>query len=67
MLQNLGVILLQHPDNTEEAVKDRLTLYHSNIDDLMDYYSWGQHINADLDPRTVSEYIETILVNPLPN
>lgn len=58
--------LVTHPDYTEEAVKDRLTLYHANIDDLADYYSWGQHINADLDPRTVSEYVETILVNPLP-
>ena len=57
---------LQHPSNTEDAVKERLAQYHANVDDLSNYYTLGQHINADLDPRTVSECIETILVNPLP-
>ncbi|XP_065916646.1 adenylate kinase 8-like [Dysidea avara] len=58
--------LITHPSNREEAVKERLTQYHANVDDLTNYYTSGQHINADLDPRTVSECIETILVNPLP-
>ena len=62
----INLFILQHPSNREEAVKERLTQYHANVDDLTNYYTSGQHINADLDPRTVSECIETILVNPLP-
>ena len=45
---------------------ERLELYNSFVEELVDYYSWAQHVNADQDPLTVSESIESMLVNPLP-
>ncbi len=58
---------LQHPRCTEEGVLKRVETYNSYVEDLVDYYSWGQHINADQDPLTVFECLESALVNPLPN
>ena len=41
--------------------------YRETAEDLTDIYDqWGQHVNADQDPLTVSEVIESLLVNPLP-
>ena len=45
---------------------DKVKLYNSSVDELASYYTWGQHINADQDPLTVFECIESALVNPLP-
>ena len=45
---------------------ERLELYNSFVEELVEYYSWAQHVNADQDPLTVSESIESMLVNPLP-
>ncbi len=44
----------------------RIAFYNEYIDELVDYYTWGQHINADQDPLTVFECLESGLVNPLP-
>ena len=45
----------------------RLEVYRGFVEELMDYYEWGQHVNADQDPLIVFEVIESLLVNPLPN
>ncbi len=44
----------------------RIASYNEYVDELVDYYTWGQHINADQDPLTVFECLESGLVNPLP-
>ena len=58
---------LQHPHDTEQHVLQRLEEYQGFAEELMDYYEWGQHMNADQDPTTVFEVIESLLVNPLPS
>ena len=45
---------------------ERLGNYNTFIEELVEHYPWGQHINADQDPRTVFECLESALVNPLP-
>ena len=40
--------------------------YQQFLDDILDYYEAGQHVNADQDPHMVFESVESILVNPLP-
>jgi adenylate kinase len=44
----------------------RVNLYNGFVDELVDYYTWAQHINADQDPLTVFECLEHGLVKPLP-
>ncbi len=44
----------------------RVEVYNGFVDELVDYYTWGQHVNADQDPLTVFECLESALVNPLP-
>ena len=56
----------QHPHDTEEHVTEAYGAYQAYIEELMDYYKSAQHVNADQDPLTVAECIESILVNPLP-
>nr|CAB3220769.1 AK58 radial spoke protein [Phallusia mammillata] len=58
----------QHHEDSEEEVKKRLDEYHSYMEELSEYYAeeGASRINADQDPQTVFEYIEGILVNPLP-
>ena len=66
MVFELECFLTQHPRDNEDKVSERLSSYNTYIEDIADYYSWGQHVNADQDPLTVFETIEAILVNPLP-
>lgn len=56
----------QYPRDQDEKVAERISSYQTYVEDLWDYYSWGQHINADQDPLTVFESLEGQLVNPLP-
>uniref|UniRef100_H2Z0X8 Nucleoside-diphosphate kinase n=1 Tax=Ciona savignyi TaxID=51511 RepID=H2Z0X8_CIOSA len=58
----------QNPKDSEDAVRQLLNEYHSYAEDITDYYSeeGALRINADQDPQTVFEYIESTLVNPLP-
>ena len=58
--------LQSHPKDTEEQVMKRLTQYTAYVEELADYYQEGQHLNADQDPHTVFECIESMIVNPLP-
>lgn len=59
---------IHHPKDVEEAVRQRLTEYHVHSEDLTDFYrdDASFRINADQDPHTVFEFIESILVNPVP-
>lgn len=41
-------------------------MYNGHVEDLVEYYPMGQHVNADQDPLTVFECLESMLVNPLP-
>lgn len=55
-----------HPQDTEHAVQGRLRLYEANAEDLDEYFTQSQHLNADQDIHTVFELIESMLVNPIP-
>lgn len=50
----------------EEDVRKRLSQYHTYAEELEDYYHQAQRINADQDPHTVFECIESMVVNQLP-
>ncbi|ELT89859.1 hypothetical protein CAPTEDRAFT_200548 [Capitella teleta] len=54
------------PKDEEEAVRKRLADYHAYSEELADFYSDSQRINADQDPHTVFESIESMVVKPLP-
>ncbi|KAL5012337.1 hypothetical protein ScPMuIL_010888 [Solemya velum] len=54
------------PSDCDQEVRKRLSQYHAYIEEIADYYSDAQHINADQDPHTVFECIESMIVNPLP-
>ncbi|XP_052092934.1 adenylate kinase 8-like [Mytilus californianus] len=58
--------LSKHTKDEESKVKSRLSQYHAYVEELADLYTQGQQINADQDPHTVFECIESMIVNPLP-
>ena len=58
--------LTVHPKDGESAVKKRLTAYSAFADEIADFYEHAQRVNADQDPHTVFECIESQIVNPLP-
>ncbi|XP_041428054.1 adenylate kinase 8 isoform X1 [Xenopus laevis] len=58
--------LQQNPKYSEEKVQARLDAYHANADELEEFYQDVIHINADQDPYTVFEFIESYIVSPLP-
>ena len=58
--------LVQHPKDSEEEVRKRLATYHLEVEELGDLYVDGQHVNADQDPHTVFECLESVIVDPLP-
>ena len=58
--------LLFHPKDQDEQVKKRLGTYHAYVEELSDFYDEALHLNADQDPHTVFESIESMVVNPLP-
>jgi len=47
-------------------VRRRLGEYYAHQEDIQDFYQSAQRVNADQDPHTVFEYIESTIVNPLP-
>lgn len=59
--------LQTHPDDEEGEVLKRYADYQVNIEDVLEYYSKAQHVNADQDIQSVFESVETIIVNPLPD
>ncbi|XP_038046287.1 adenylate kinase 8-like [Patiria miniata] len=57
---------VQHPKDAEEIVRNRLSQYYAYAEEIADFYEDAHHINADQDPHTVFECVESMLVNPLP-
>lgn len=58
--------LLTHPRDLEEKVKDKVDAYYRLSGGLETFFKDSLSINADQDPQTVLEYIESYVVNPLP-
>ncbi|XP_042335983.1 adenylate kinase 8 isoform X2 [Sceloporus undulatus] len=58
--------LLRHPRDVEEAVSLKVDSYFRFSGGLETFFEDAIFINADQDPQTVFEYIESYLVNPLP-
>lgn len=56
----------QHPADLEEKIRERLAAYYAYSEEISDFYEDAQHINADQDPHTVFECVESMLVSPLP-
>ncbi|KAG8453950.1 hypothetical protein GDO86_000539 [Hymenochirus boettgeri] len=57
--------LQQNPELSEEKIQARLDMYHANVEELEEFYQDIIHINADQDPYTVFEIIESHIVKPL--
>ncbi|XP_067825875.1 adenylate kinase 8 isoform X1 [Heptranchias perlo] len=55
-----------NPKDSDENVQTALEVYHANVIELEQFYNPVIHVNADQDPHTVFEYIESCVVNPLP-
>lgn len=55
-----------NPKDEESAVDEDVLLYEGQVEELVDYYTIAQTINADQDPHTVFESMESLLVKPLP-
>nr|XP_023484986.1 adenylate kinase 8 isoform X2 [Equus caballus] len=58
--------LLQNPKDAEEHVKFKMDLFYRNAAELEEFYGQALTINGDQDPYTVFEYIESGIINPLP-
>jgi adenylate kinase len=61
---------VQQTKDSEAAVRERIAEYHTFSGELTEYYMEEKfkavRINADQDPQTVFEFIESFLVSPLP-
>ena len=58
--------LIIHQKDSEDEVRKRLANFNAYSEEIGDYYEDSQHVNADQDPHTVFENIESMIVNPLP-
>ncbi|XP_058997277.1 adenylate kinase 8 isoform X1 [Mustela lutreola] len=58
--------LLQNPKDTEEQVRLKMELFYRSCSELEELYTHAIALNADQDPYTVFEHIESGIVNPLP-
>ncbi|KAM3912476.1 adenylate kinase 8 [Leptodactylus fuscus] len=58
--------LQQNPADSEQKVQARLDMYHASAEELEEFYQDVIHVNADQDPHTVCEFIESCVVKPLP-
>ncbi|XP_040298714.1 adenylate kinase 8 [Bufo bufo] len=58
--------LRQNPVDSEQKVQTRLDMHHASAEELEEFYQDVVHINADQDPHTVFEFIESCIVKPLP-
>ncbi|MEE6505394.1 hypothetical protein FKM82_005513 [Ascaphus truei] len=58
--------LQQNPKDCEQKVQERLDIYHANAEELEEFYQDVIHVNADQDPYTVFEFIESCIVKPIP-
>ncbi|XP_042537075.1 adenylate kinase 8 [Dipodomys spectabilis] len=58
--------LLQNPKDAEDQVKLAMDLFYRNSAELEEFYKQSITLNGDQDPYTVFEYIESGVINPLP-
>ncbi|KAG8537642.1 hypothetical protein GDO81_024170 [Engystomops pustulosus] len=58
--------LQQNPADAEQKVQARLDMYHAGAEELEEFYQDVVHVNADQDPYTVHEFIESCVIRPLP-
>ncbi|KAM6169418.1 adenylate kinase 8 isoform 2-T2 [Rhynchocyon petersi] len=58
--------LLQNPKDAEEQIKLKMDLFYRNSAELEGFYTHALTINGDQDPYTVFEYLESGIINPLP-
>ncbi|XP_053138060.1 adenylate kinase 8 isoform X2 [Hemicordylus capensis] len=58
--------ILTHPRDVEETVKEKVEKYFRLSSNMESFFEDAISINADQDPQTVLEYIESYVVNPLP-
>ncbi|KAL8174717.1 UNVERIFIED_CONTAM: hypothetical protein K2H54_051901, partial [Gekko kuhli] len=58
--------LLTHPKDVEEHVRTKVEMYLRLSSGMEEMFEDAVSINADQDPQTVFEYIESYIVNPLP-
>ncbi|XP_045878984.1 adenylate kinase 8 isoform X2 [Meles meles] len=58
--------LLQNPKDSEEQVRLEMELFYRSCSELEGLYAHAVALNADQDPYTVFEHIESGIVNPLP-
>ncbi|KAG9471258.1 hypothetical protein GDO78_015331 [Eleutherodactylus coqui] len=58
--------LRQNPADSEQQVQLRLDMYHAGAEELEEFYPDVIHVNADQDPYTVFEFIESCVVKPHP-
>ncbi|XP_007900938.1 adenylate kinase 8 isoform X2 [Callorhinchus milii] len=54
----------QNPKDSLEHVENELKVYHDHVTELGKFYQAVIHINADQDPHTVFEFIESSVLNP---
>ena len=65
--QEIRERLVQKRGDAEENIRNKINHYYTYVNDLADYYETiGIHINADQDPNTVFESIESNIINRLP-
>ncbi|CAF0826696.1 unnamed protein product [Brachionus calyciflorus] len=59
--------LSQKSTDQEPIIRTKINLFYTTVRHMIDYYeNIGIHINADQDPNTVFESIESGIVNPVP-
>ncbi|XP_059148511.1 adenylate kinase 8-like [Physella acuta] len=58
--------LWKNEKDNEENVRKLLGQFFAYMEELLDFYTEGQHINADQDPHTVFECLESMICKPLP-
>ncbi|XP_077196716.1 adenylate kinase 8-like isoform X2 [Paroedura picta] len=58
--------LRRNPKDRPERVEVKADLYHQQVRELEEFYEDGIPVNADQDPYTIFEHIESSLVKSLP-
>ncbi|XP_061438615.1 adenylate kinase 8-like isoform X2 [Rhineura floridana] len=58
--------LRRNPKDAPRKVETKADFYSRQVTGLEEYYEDGIFLNADQDPYTIFEYIESCLVKPLP-
>uniref|UniRef100_A0A8D0G587 Nucleoside-diphosphate kinase n=1 Tax=Sphenodon punctatus TaxID=8508 RepID=A0A8D0G587_SPHPU len=58
--------LRRNPKDDPERLEQQVEAYNRHVPDLEEFYEDAIYLNADQDPYTIFEYIESFLVHPLP-